>query len=60
MEGQIKKTPAVLVVLAWLFVGLPWNLGSYAALEECTETISITSGSYYNSGAGDCDSACPA
>jgi len=25
MEGQIKKTPAVLVLLAWLFVGLPWT-----------------------------------
>jgi len=29
-------------------------------LEECTQIISITSGSYYTSGAGDCDSACPA
>jgi len=36
------------------------DMGSYAALEERAETISITSGSYYNSGAGDCDSACPA
>jgi len=27
MEDQIKKTPAVLVLLAWLFVGLPWTWG---------------------------------
>ena len=24
---QVKKTPAVLVLLAWLFVGLPWAWG---------------------------------
>jgi hypothetical protein len=36
------------------------DLGSYAALEECTETISITSRSYYTSCSGDCDSACTA
>ena len=27
MENQIKKTPAVLVLLAWLFVGVPWGWG---------------------------------
>ena len=27
MDGQIKKTPAALVLLAWLFVGLPWAWG---------------------------------
>jgi hypothetical protein len=27
MESQIKRTPAVLVLLAWLFVGLPWGWG---------------------------------
>jgi len=27
MEGQVKKTPVVLVALAWLFVGLPWTWG---------------------------------
>jgi hypothetical protein len=27
MENQIKKTPAVLVLLAWLFVGIPWGWG---------------------------------
>jgi hypothetical protein len=27
MEDQIKKTPVMLVVLAWLFVGLPWTWG---------------------------------
>jgi hypothetical protein len=27
MENQIKKTPVVLVVLAWLFVGVPWGWG---------------------------------
>jgi hypothetical protein len=27
MEDQIKKTPVVLVALAWLFVGLPWTWG---------------------------------
>ncbi len=27
MENQIKKTPVVLVLLAWLFVGLPWGWG---------------------------------
>jgi hypothetical protein len=24
---NVKKTPAVLVLLAWLFVGLPWAWG---------------------------------
>lgn len=24
---QVKKTPAVLVLLAWLFVGVPWGWG---------------------------------
>ncbi|HEV7551373.1 MAG TPA: hypothetical protein VGP65_06815 [Candidatus Angelobacter sp.] len=24
---QVKKTPVVLVALAWLFVGLPWTWG---------------------------------
>lgn len=38
--------------------GASVDLGSYAALEERTETISITSGNYDNSCAGDCDSAC--
>jgi hypothetical protein len=27
MENQNKKTPAVLVALAWLFVGVPWGWG---------------------------------
>jgi hypothetical protein len=27
MENQIKKTPVMLVVLAWLFVGVPWGWG---------------------------------
>jgi hypothetical protein len=27
MDGQVKKTPAALVALAWLFVGLPWTWG---------------------------------
>jgi hypothetical protein len=27
METQIKKTPVVLVLLAWLFVGVPWGWG---------------------------------
>jgi hypothetical protein len=27
MENQIKKTPVVLVLLAWLFVGVPWGWG---------------------------------
>ncbi len=27
MDGQVKKTPVVLVLLAWLFVGLPWTWG---------------------------------
>ncbi len=27
MEDQIKKTPAVLVLGAWLFVGIPWGWG---------------------------------
>jgi hypothetical protein len=27
MQGQGKKTPAVLVLLAWLFVGVPWGWG---------------------------------
>jgi hypothetical protein len=27
MEDQIKKTPVALVLLAWLFVGLPWTWG---------------------------------
>jgi hypothetical protein len=27
MEDQIKRTPVVLVVLAWLFVGIPWTWG---------------------------------
>jgi len=27
MENQIKKTTMVLVVLAWLFVGVPWGWG---------------------------------
>jgi hypothetical protein len=27
MENQIKRTPVVLVALAWLFVGLPWTWG---------------------------------
>jgi hypothetical protein len=27
MEVQIKKTPVVLVLLAWLFVGVPWGWG---------------------------------
>jgi len=27
MEGQIKKTPVVLVLGAWLFVGIPWGWG---------------------------------
>lgn len=27
MDGQGKKTPAVLVLLAWLFVGVPWGWG---------------------------------
>jgi hypothetical protein len=27
MEDRIKRTPVVLVVLAWLFVGLPWTWG---------------------------------
>jgi len=27
MQNQIKKTPVVLVALAWLFVGLPWTWG---------------------------------
>lgn len=33
-------------------------MGSYAALEECTEIVSITPGSYDNRCAGSCDSAC--
>lgn len=24
---QVKKTPAALVLLAWLFVGVPWGWG---------------------------------
>ena len=24
---QVKKTPVVLVALAWLFVGIPWGWG---------------------------------
>ncbi len=24
---QVKKTPAILILLAWLFVGLPWAWG---------------------------------
>jgi len=27
MDSQVKKTPVVLVLLAWLFVGLPWTWG---------------------------------
>ncbi|HEY2390552.1 MAG TPA: hypothetical protein VGK22_05220 [Candidatus Angelobacter sp.] len=27
MSGQVKKTPAVLVLGAWLFVGVPWGWG---------------------------------
>lgn len=41
--------------------GASLDMGSNAALEECTETISITSpGRYDHSCAGDCDSACTA
>jgi hypothetical protein len=34
------------------------DMGSYAALEECAETISITPGNYDNRFARNCDSAC--
>lgn len=27
MEATKKKTPAVLVLLAWMFVGIPWAWG---------------------------------
>ena len=27
MNDQVKKTPAVLVLGAWLFVGVPWGWG---------------------------------
>lgn len=27
MVDQVKKTPVVLIALAWLFVGLPWAWG---------------------------------
>lgn len=27
MEDKIKKTPVALILLAWLFVGLPWAWG---------------------------------
>jgi hypothetical protein len=27
MEDQTKKTPVALILLAWLFVGLPWAWG---------------------------------
>jgi hypothetical protein len=27
MGDQVKKTPAVLVLGAWLFVGVPWGWG---------------------------------
>ena len=27
MVDQVKKTPAVLVLGAWLFVGIPWGWG---------------------------------
>jgi hypothetical protein len=27
MDGQVKKTPVVLVAAAWLFVSLPWAWG---------------------------------
>jgi hypothetical protein len=27
MVDQVKKTPAVLVLGAWLFVGVPWGWG---------------------------------
>jgi hypothetical protein len=27
MADQVKKTPAVLVLGAWLFVGVPWGWG---------------------------------
>jgi hypothetical protein len=27
MDGQVKKTPVVLIAFAWLFVGLPWTWG---------------------------------
>lgn len=40
--------------------GASLDMGSDAALEECTETISITSGRYDYSCARDCDSACTA
>ena len=27
MAEQVKKTPVILIVLAWLFVGVPWGWG---------------------------------
>jgi hypothetical protein len=27
MVDQVKKTPAILVLGAWLFVGIPWGWG---------------------------------
>ena len=27
MEQVVRKTPVVLIALAWLFVGLPWAWG---------------------------------
>ena len=27
MTENVRKTPALLVLLAWLFVGLPWTWG---------------------------------
>ena len=27
MAEQVRKTPVILIVLAWLFVGVPWGWG---------------------------------
>ena len=45
MEDQVKKTPVVLVVLAWLFVGLPWTWGVTQLWKNAQEALSIASGS---------------
>jgi len=48
--GQVKKTPVILVLLAWLFVGLPWAWGYHAAVEECFEALSIVASGGYRAG----------
>ena len=55
---QIKRTPVVLVLLAWLFVGVPWAWGVEQLWKNARKLFQSPPATTHACGSGQSGSAC--